>query len=310
MRWLRFNRTTEPPATARLGVVLAGEVVADLRAGYALSLHEKGDPHAREIAGIRVPRALAPLLASGPLDADFLNGLVHWLSDRVAADPAACGLEGEPLFTPLADCRLHAPLRLTNLIVAHDSYAPSTVPRFSMRPSGAVVGPTRDITCPAGIEALQCAAGLALVIGSRCNNLAEREVADVIAGYTVMTAVSARGAVRRDGGGLFESGMYESFAPTGPWLVTKEEIPNIAEVRIEMRVNGELRQQFSPAQMTWLPHRMVALLSRMTLQPGDVVFTGGFRRFDDEVVVRVGDVIESAVLPLGVIRNRVVNSVC
>jgi 2-keto-4-pentenoate hydratase/2-oxohepta-3-ene-1,7-dioic acid hydratase in catechol pathway len=72
-------------------------------------------------------------------------------------------------------------------------------------------------------------------------------------------------------------------------------------------VNGELCQQFSRAQMTWSPHRMVALLSRMTLQPGDVVFTGGFRRFDDEVVVRVGDVIESAVLPLGVIRNRVVN---
>jgi len=65
MRWVRFNRTAEPPSLARLGIVLNGVSVGDLRAGYASMLHAQGDQHARDIAALRIPRAIAALLALG-----------------------------------------------------------------------------------------------------------------------------------------------------------------------------------------------------------------------------------------------------
>src|SRR6185369_8707881 len=101
-------------------------------------------------------------------------------------------------------------------------------------------------------------------------------------------------------------GMYESFAPSGPWLVTKEEIAEAGNLKVEMRVNGAVRRQFSTASMTWPIERLVAFLSRMSLQPGDVIWTGGVGPGDHEPCVQVADVVETSVERVGVIRNRVV----
>ena len=74
-----------------------------------------------------------------------------------------------------------------------------------------------------------------------------------------------------------------------------------------MRVNGDVRQQLLAGEMTWSVNRLVSVLSRMTLQAGDVIFTGGVDPGATSAVVRVGDVVESTVDGVGVIRNRVVN---
>ena len=306
MRWVRFNRTAEPPSLARLGIVLNGAAVGDLRAGYASMLHAQGDQHARDIAALRIPRAIAALLASGAGGMRVVTDVASWLAERLAAEPAARGLDGEPLFTPLAECRLHAPLRLTNLIVTHGNYAPSGVPSFSMKPSGAVVGPARDITCPGHVDAVRCGTGIAVVIGASCKGVTEERAADVIAGYMVMTAVAVDHR-EPDSESVFEAGMYESFAPSGPWLVTKDEVAGLADLRIEMRVNGAVRQQLLAGEMRWSANRLVSVLSRMTLQAGDVIFTGGVDPWAASAVVRVGDVVEGSVDGLGAIRNRVVH---
>ena len=308
MRLVRFNRNVESPILARLGVVLPLDVVADLRAGYASFLKQTGDPGAIDIAAVRVPKSIGALLTAGGLGHPQLDDVVRWLGDCAATDINAQGLHGEVLFTPLVDCRLHAPVRLTNLIVAHDNYRSDAVtPTFTMKPSIAVVGPSRDIRLPNGVDQLRCEAGLTVVIGSACRDIDERDAARVICGYFVMTNVVTSGDGCAHDARSFESGMYESFAPSGPWMMTKDEIADARNMNIEMRVNGEVRRQFSTASMTWPIERLVAHLSRMSLQPGDVIWTGGVGPDDHEPGVRAADVVESSVERVGVIRNRVVN---
>jgi len=302
MRLARFNRHAEVPSLARLGVVVPSDTVADLRAGYAAFLHERGDGQAIEVAAIRVPGTLSALIASNALARSELVDVVAWLGETAAADAQAQGLRGEPLFTPLAECRLHAPIRLTNLFVANGNYGAAS-PAITMKPSIAVVGPSRDIRLPTDITAISCAPGLAVVMGQGCRDVAECDAGDVIAGYFVMTNVSA---ATRGGTQSFEAGMYETFAPSGPWLVTNDDVGNAMDLRVEMRVDGELWRQFSTASMTWPINRLIAFLSRMTLQPGDVIWSGAADGAPAEPSIRLGNQVESIVDRVGRIRNRVV----
>jgi len=180
------------------------------------------------------------------------------------------------------------------------------MPTFTMKPSIAVVGPSRDIRLPKGVDRLRCDAGLAVVIGSACRDVDESEGAGMICGYFVMTNVMASGDACARDARSFEAGMYESFAPSGPWLTTKDEIAGGGSMKVEMRVNGQVRRQFSTASMTWPVERLVAHLSRMSLQPGDVIWTGGVGPGDHEPCVQVADVVETSIERVGVIRNRVV----
>lgn len=100
--------------------------------------------------------------------------------------------------------------------------------------------------------------------------------------------------------------MYETFAPSGPWLVTRDDVADAMNLAVEMRVNGELRRRFTTASMTWPIPRLIASLSRMTLQAADVIWCGAPEAHPDEPPVRFGDHVESVVNHVGSIRNRVV----
>lgn len=302
MRLARFNRHVEVPALARLGVVLPSDTVADLRAGFALFLDARGEAQALEVAALRVPGTLSALIAANALAGSELADVVAWLDERVASVPQLQGLRGEPVFTPLRDCRLHAPVRLTNLFIAQGNYA-SSAPAFTMKPSIAVVGPAREIRLPTQVAELSCAPGLAVVIGKGCRDIAESEAFDAVAGYFVMTNVSV---ASNDNRRCFEIGMYETFAPSGPLLVTRDEVADPMNLAVAMRVNGELRREFTTASMTWPIPRLIASLSRMPLQPGDVLWCGAPEARADEPPVRCGDQVESVVDQVGMIRNRVV----
>jgi len=193
-------------------------------------------------------------------------------------------------------------VRLTNLFVALGNHA-SAAPEFAMKPSIAVVGPAREIRLPTQVSELSCAPGLAIVLGKGCRDLAESEAMDVVAGYFVMTNVSAASKANLRS---FEAGMYETFAPSGPWLVTRDDVADAMDLAVEMRVNGELRRRFTTASMTWPIPRLIASLSRITLQAGDVIWCGAPEADPDEPPVRLGDYVESVVSGVGSIRNRVV----
>ena len=130
-----------------------------------------------------------------------------------------------------------------------------------------------------------------------------------------MSDITARDVVRieRKEGHQLLGKMFDSFAPQGPWLVTADEIGDPMNLAIRTRVNGEIRQDGSTADMVFPIPRLIAYLSQMTLEPGDVILTGtpsgvamGRKPDPQPYFLQVGDVLESEIEGIGDMRHSIV----
>jgi len=324
MKLLRFNANSERVPRVRLGCLIDDKWVGDLQAGYARCLADRGDPQADFVAALRIPELLAPLLALGKPGWDAVTEAVGYLKQKVSGGADATGNAGQPLFTPLADCRLHAPVRPSKMIAVGRNYAdhlkevaitlPHSVPSAWIKANSTIIGPTRDIVKPACVNELDYETELAIVIGRKCKNVSESHAYEVIAGYTVMNDVSARDIVkieRKEGNQLLGK-MFDTFAPMGPWLVTRDEIPDPMNLRVITRVNGEIRQNGNTRNMIWSIPKLIAYLSQMTLEAGDVILTGtpegvamGRKPGESSWYLNPGDMLESEVEQIGTLRNKI-----
>jgi acylpyruvate hydrolase len=322
MKLLRYSRKGQKAAQARLGVLVGDNVVADLRAGYARYLIEEiGNPKGRELAGIFLPPYVAQFLHVGAPAWEALSEAYGWLSDLVKAEPDASGLSGEDLFVPLADCRLYAPVRGSKIIGVGRNYpghdnaqgkGGGKVPAGFIKVPSCIVGPGRDILKPVTTKRLDCETELAIVIGKKCKHVPEERAYDVIAGYTILNDVTARDIsdIERDSGQPLLGKTFDTFAPMGPYLVTKVEIADPMNLRIQTRVNGELRQDGSTRDMLHSIPKLVSYMSQMTLMPGDIISTGspgGGGLENPAWYLNAGDVIECEIEKIGILVNAVVN---
>ena len=321
MKLMRYSRKAEKSGLARLGVLVGKDLVADLRAGYARYLIEEiGNPKGRELAALFLPPYIAQFLHVGSVAWEALSETYGWLSDLVNSEPQALGLSGEPLFIPLADCRLYAPVRGSKVIAIGRNYAGAgkgngkagKIPGGFVKVGSSVTGPGRDILKPRTSHELECETELAVVIGRRCKHVPEDKAFDVIAGYTIVNDITARDVanVEKQAGYLLLSKTFDTFAPMGPWLVTKVEVPDPMNLRIRTHVNGELRQDGNTADMIHSIPKLISYLSQMTLMPGDVISTGSpapgaLARPDG--FLNVGDVIECEIERIGTLVNAVVD---
>jgi 2,4-diketo-3-deoxy-L-fuconate hydrolase len=322
MKLMRYSRKHEPAALSRLGVIIGHDQVADLRAGYALYLVEDANnPKGRELAAIYMPPYLAQFLHMGEAAWLALGDAYGYLDRLASSAPDATGMGGEQIFIPLAECRLYAPLRPGKLIAIGRNYLEYTkhpgrqaghVPAAFMKALSAITGPGRDILKPARVNELDCETELAVVIGKRCKHVSEEQAYDVVAGYTIVNDVTARdvGRTEREGGNLFLAKTYDTFSPMGPWMVTRDAIPEPMHLRIQTRVNGQSRQDGNSSDMIWSIPQLIAYLSQITLMPGDVITTGspgGGGLVNTDLYLKAGDVIESEIEGIGVLMNAVVD---
>jgi 2-keto-4-pentenoate hydratase/2-oxohepta-3-ene-1,7-dioic acid hydratase in catechol pathway len=173
-----------------------------------------------------------------------------------------------------------------------------------------IVGPGRDILKPAVTSQLDCEAELAVVIGRKCKHVPEEKAYDVIAGYTILNDITARDvcAGEKQSGPVLLGKIFDTFAPMGPWLVTKVEIPDPMNLRMRTLVNGEVRREGNTREMVHSIARLIAHMSQVTLMPGDVISTGspgtGGRA---ERFLNAGDVIECEIEKIGTLVNAVVD---
>ena len=195
-------------------------------------------------------------------------------------------------------------------------------PRLFLMPPTALVGPGDDIPYPMVSSQVDWEAELAVVIGKHAKDVSEGDALSVVAGYAASNDVSARSmdyGYPRDTDDkavwFFDwlAGKWlDGFAPVGPYLVTADEIPDPQDLRIELRRNGEIRQQASTKHMIFNVAELVAHASRlMTLEPGDIVLTGtpagvgsstgDYLESGDEVSVS----ITGPGVDLGILTNRV-----
>lgn len=175
-----------------------------------------------------------------------------------------------------------------------------TEPLVFMKATSALTGPFDSVIQPRNAEKLDYESELVVVIGRRARYLSEDEVFDYIAGYTVGHDVSER-AFQRERGGQFTKGKSaDTFAPVGPYLVTRDHIEDVQNLSIWSEVNGEMRQQGNTTDMVFGVKEIVSHLSQfMTLYPGDLIFTGTPAGVGDGMVppsyLQPGDVVRVGV---------------
>lgn len=322
MKIMRYSRRHEPSSRSRLGVLVGADLVGDLRAGYALYLvDEVGNRKGAELAQLYIPSYIAQFLHVGEPAWLALGDAYSYVAELAERAPETTGLNGEALFIPLSECRLYAPVRPLKLIAVARNYpgytrspgrAPGTVPAAFMKALSSITGPGRDIVKPDGCGELDCETELAVIIGKKCKHVPEHDAYSVVAGYTILNDVTARDTGRREraGGHLFLAKTFDTFAPLGPWMVTREAIPDPMHLRILTRVNGEVRQDGNTRDMLYSIPKLISYMSQITLNPGDVIATGspgGGGLANPDWLLHTGDVIECEIEGIGVLTNGVVD---
>jgi len=186
---------------------------------------------------------------------------------------------------------------------------PPEEPVIFIKPRTTLVGANDSIVCPKFVTKLDYEGELAFVISKNCKNVKQEDAMNYILGYMVFNDVSARDI--QFGDKQWTRGKsFDTFAPCGPWITTKDEIKDPHNLRIVTRVNKEARQSSSTKNMALKIDGIVASLSKvMTLEQGDIIATGtpsGVAAFMSQPkFLRHGDVVEIEIEGLGMIRNDV-----
>lgn len=175
-----------------------------------------------------------------------------------------------------------------------------------------ITGPYDDIAIDAAIsEEIDWEVELGVVIGKSGANIARRDAMDHVFGYFVLNDVSARDIQNGWGGQYFKGKSLDRSCPTGPWIVTKDEAPDPGNLDLRLTVNGVPKQEGNTRDMIHAVDSIIEWTSKgMTLLPGTLIATGtpdgvGFARKPPEFL-HPGDLMETEVSGIGVLRNRVV----
>ncbi len=242
------------------------------------------------------------------------------LSPKSLAKLARTKLETLPLVS--GDPRLGSCVGGTRHFIAiglnyadHAKEAGLEVPKepivFEKAPS-CIVGPNDDVMLPKGQTETDWEIELAVVIGSRARYLAKGKAMDAVAGYCICNDVSERAFQHARGGQWTKGKGCETFGPLGPWLVTKDEIPDVQSLKMRLAVNGRVMQNGSTATMVFDVAHLVWYCSQFfVLEPGDVITTGtppgvGFGMKPTPIYLKAGDVMELSMDGLGEQRQKVV----
>jgi 2-keto-4-pentenoate hydratase/2-oxohepta-3-ene-1,7-dioic acid hydratase in catechol pathway len=167
-----------------------------------------------------------------------------------------------------------------------------------------VAGSKDPILMPKGWERMDFEVELAFAIGSPAKNVSEADALSYVAGYMIADDVSERSLQKGGPGEWIKAKSYDSFGPLGPWLVTKDEVPDPQALGLSLDLNGVRMQTGNTSTMIFSVAHLVSYISRfMTLMPGDVVTTGtppgvGMAR-NPRVFLKEGDQVTLAVEGLG-----------
>ena len=177
-------------------------------------------------------------------------------------------------------------------------------PIIFMKASSAIVGPDDDVLIPRGSEKTDWEVELAVVIGKTAKYVSEADALDYVAGYAVAHDVSERAFQAERQGQWTKGKSCDTFGPTGPWLVTKDEVADPQNLKMWLTVNGKTMQNGSTKTMVYGVKYLVSYLSQfMSLHPGDIISTGtppgvglGMK---PPVFLKAGDVVELGIEGLG-----------
>lgn len=185
-------------------------------------------------------------------------------------------------------------------------------PILFMKATSAICGPNDDIIIPRGSEKTDWEVELGVVIGSRAQNVTQAQALDHVAGYCVINDLSERAWQIERGGQWVKGKSADTFGPLGPWLVTRDAVPDPQNLRLWLEVDGKRMQDGTTSTMVFKIAELVAYASQfMTLHPGDVISTGtppgvGMGQKPTAVYLRPGQTMKLGIDGLGQQSQRVV----
>lgn len=233
------------------------------------------------------------------------------LERLVVSPPFVAGVDDVSLLAPV-----HTPSKVILVGLNYRAHALESGMDIPQRPlvfakwPSSVIGPGAPIVLPEDSDQVDWEVELAVVVGSPARHIAESDVLDVIAGYTVSNDVSARDIQVSDGQ-FVRAKSYDTFCPVGPWIVTTDELGTADDIGIGLSVNGETLQDSRTSDLVFGIAEIVSFCSRVaTLNPGDLILTGtpqgtGFG-LDPQRFLQPGDSIVSWVEGIGELHNPVV----
>jgi 2-keto-4-pentenoate hydratase/2-oxohepta-3-ene-1,7-dioic acid hydratase in catechol pathway len=184
-------------------------------------------------------------------------------------------------------------------------------PVIFFKATTSLVGPNDDLIVPKNARKVDWEVELAVVIGKKCSYIEREDALEHVAGYVLHNDYSEREFQLERGGQWVKGKSADTFAPLGPFLATRDEIPDTKQLGMWLKVNGVFRQRSSTSEMIFDVPTLVSYVSQfMTLLPGDVISTGtpagvglGMK---PPLYLKAGDVVELGIDQLGESRQSVV----
>ena len=182
-------------------------------------------------------------------------------------------------------------------------------PIIFMKPHTAIIGHKEKIIKPSFVREMDYEGELAIIMGKKAKNIPLSEAKNYVFGYTVFNDISAR-EIQFGDKQWTRGKSFGTFAPTGPWITTENQLPNTENLSVRTWVNGELRQNSSTRNMAFNVSQIIHHLSRvMTLEPCDIIATGtpagvGFA-MKPKKFLRHGDVVRIEIEGIGILENTV-----
>ena len=310
--------TYESAKQSHLGVV-QGDFVVDVDTAYWLIARG-------QIADAKLAAAAEVLRKLGRAPEDMMELLGLGERYRRALDVTTARVREmhnkviSGLLIPLRTARLRAPLanprKITCIGLNYADHAheqgiePPTSPIFFLKSHNTICGPGDPIRLPPNSAKVDYEAEFAVVMGKRGHHIPESEAHKYIAGYTVLCDVTARDMQRGDKQ-WYRGKSCDTFAPTGPWIVTADEIPDVDNLRISLALNGETMQDSNTGKLIFKIPFLISYLSQsVTWEVGDLLSTGtppGVGVFrNPPVFLKAGDKVSVSVEGIGTLTNPVV----
>ncbi len=205
------------------------------------------------------------------------------LSDKVLAKLAKLKTDKLPLVKgkprmgcPVANVRKFIAIGLNFADHAAESNLPvPKEPIVFMKATSCIQGPNDEVMLPKGSVKSDWEVELGIVIGKQASYVSQKEALDYVAGYCTVNDVSER-EYQIERGGTWDKGKgCDTFGPIGPWMVTKDEVPNVQNLKMFLDVNGQRMQTGTTKTMIFGVTKLVSYVSQfMTLEPGDIITTG------------------------------------
>ncbi len=270
------------------------------------------------------PRSILEVLEKGPGILEQLDKLTQFKSKNLTRIPLSTVKLLAPILRPPKVLALagnfsehiqEASMKRGFKLGLSDSTRQTTVPRPFLKPSTTVTGPNSEIPWPLYSEQIDYEIELGVVVGQKIKCADSQQASAAIAGYTIVNDVSARSVTfkknrkERPWDEFYDwlNGKWaDGFLPMGPYLMTADEIGDVQNLEMELKVNGQTRQKSNTGNMIYSVADIVSFISYiMTLEPGDIIATGtpaGVAVATGNFL-KAGDKIECSIEKLGTLTN-------